>query len=114
MSAPGLVRILRRKGWRMPPGAVKVDRSTRWGNPFRVGFEATDQAHAASLFRRLIEQEGAFSARPGLPPTTTEDIRKLLRGKTLACWCKPGTPCHGLVLLEIANSNSHDLPARRA
>jgi hypothetical protein len=23
------------EGWRMPPNTVKVDRSTRWGNPFR-------------------------------------------------------------------------------
>ena len=26
-----------------------------------------------------------------------------LRGKNLACWCKPGTPCHTDVLLELAN-----------
>jgi hypothetical protein len=27
-----------------------------------------------------------------------------LRGKNLACWCKPRDPCHGDVLLEIANA----------
>lgn len=26
-----------------------------------------------------------------------------LRGRNLACWCKPGEPCHADVLLEIAN-----------
>lgn len=26
-----------------------------------------------------------------------------LRGKNLACWCKPGETCHADVLLEIAN-----------
>lgn len=26
-----------------------------------------------------------------------------LRGKNLACWCKPGTPCHADVLLKAAN-----------
>jgi hypothetical protein len=26
-----------------------------------------------------------------------------LRGKNLACWCKPGAPCHADVLLELAN-----------
>lgn len=26
-----------------------------------------------------------------------------LRGKTLACWCPPDQPCHGDVLLELAN-----------
>lgn len=27
-----------------------------------------------------------------------------LRGKNLACWCKPGQPCHADVLLELANA----------
>ena len=26
-----------------------------------------------------------------------------LAGKNLACWCKPGAPCHADVLLELAN-----------
>jgi len=26
-----------------------------------------------------------------------------LKGKNLACWCKPGWPCHADVLLKIAN-----------
>ena len=26
-----------------------------------------------------------------------------LRGKNLACWCKPDAPCHADVLLELAN-----------
>jgi hypothetical protein len=25
-----------------------------------------------------------------------------LRGKNLACWCKPGQPCHADVLLKLA------------
>jgi hypothetical protein len=37
-----------------------------------------------------------------LPPTAHE-IRTELRGKTLACWCALGAPCHADVLLEIAN-----------
>lgn len=34
MSGPQRLQLRRTKGWRIPPGAVKVDRSTRWGNPF--------------------------------------------------------------------------------
>lgn len=30
-------------------------------------------------------------------------VREQLRGKNLVCWCKP-LPCHGDVLLTIANS----------
>ena len=29
-----------------------------------------------------------------------------LRGKDLACWCKPGAPCHADVLLELANATN--------
>lgn len=25
-----------------------------------------------------------------------------LRGRNLACWCRPGDPCHGDVLLELS------------
>ena len=34
MPAPKRVRLSRVRGWRMPEGAIKVDRSTRLGNPF--------------------------------------------------------------------------------
>lgn len=37
MGKPQRIQLKRTKGWRMPPGTVKVDRSTRWGNPFRIG-----------------------------------------------------------------------------
>lgn len=32
------------------------------------------------------------------------DILEELRGKNLACWCPLDQPCHGDVLLELANS----------
>ncbi len=34
MTAPHRVRLSRAKGWRMPENTVKVDRTTKWGNPF--------------------------------------------------------------------------------
>lgn len=30
-------------------------------------------------------------------------IQAALRGRNLACWCKPSAPCHADVLLELAN-----------
>ncbi len=27
-----------------------------------------------------------------------------LRGKDLVCWCREGSPCHGDVLLELADA----------
>ena len=33
-----------------------------------------------------------------------EHARRELAGKNLACWCKPGTPCHAETLLRVANA----------
>lgn len=34
---PKRIQLQRRKGWRLPDGAVVVARPSRWGNPFPVG-----------------------------------------------------------------------------
>ena len=34
MSPPVRIKLSRAKGWRMPENTVKVDRTSRWGNPF--------------------------------------------------------------------------------
>jgi len=31
------------------------------------------------------------------------DFLEPLRGKNLGCWCKVGEPCHGDILLRLAN-----------
>lgn len=36
-------------------------------------------------------------------PPSIERIRAELRGRNLACWCRPGDPCHADALLELAN-----------
>jgi hypothetical protein len=58
---PTGIQRQRRKGWRKRPGSVIVDRTSRWGNPFRVG--------------GLVEEPGPYGgpARPytgALPPGT--------------------------------------------
>jgi hypothetical protein len=86
---PERVRLRRTAGWRMPAGTVKVDRSTRWGNPWRPE-DCGGAAEAVARFRAWLE--GGHG--PDLTP---------LRGKRLACWCAPGAPCHADVLIELAN-----------
>ena len=54
--------------------------------------------------RRAAAAEAARLYRAGLKPRNIRAIRRVLAGKNLACWCKPGTPCHADVLLEIANA----------
>ena len=87
----------------MPANTIKVDRSTRWGNPFRVapGYSATA---AVADFQRWIENDCPKRSPDDIPPPPTrEDIRQHLAGKNLACWCAIGQPCHAEVLLRLAN-----------
>jgi hypothetical protein len=108
---PDRIQLSRAKGWRMPENTVKVDRSTRWGNPFRTGIYGT-QAECVYAFQRMLSGLIVVSS---LKVTPEEQIAycdhlratlPALRGKHLACWCKPGTPCHADVLLEIANKET--------
>lgn len=87
----------------MPPNTLKVDRSTRWGNPMRA-CDGYPPAQAVSDYRLLVTGVGAseFNAKFGMPPALT-DIKYSLAGRNLACWCRIGQPCHADVLLEIAN-----------
>lgn len=103
---PRRIQLRRSKGWRMPTNTVKVDRSTRWGNPFRAGPEVSPEA-ATKLFEKWIRGDldpplATDALRPGQAPTLLQ-IRQDLRGKSLACWCPIGAPCHGEVLLRLAN-----------
>ena len=117
------VRIQRRrtKGWTMPENTVYVGRGSRWGNPFPVGLIGRDVA--IEMYRDLLV--GCFSPTP-LQHLSDSDfadvfarksifwqrngahakwaVQTFLRGKNLACWCKPSEPCHADVLLEWANS----------
>jgi hypothetical protein len=90
----------------MPPNTVKVDRTTKWGNPFIVGQEnpflpgriVEYRRHAWSLYLGFASQDEELIAA----------ARAELRGKNLACWCPLPGPyeddcCHASVLLQIAN-----------
>lgn len=99
---PKRIQLKRTKGWKMPPNTVKVDRSTKWGNPFRVGRDG-DVEDCVDKF--LLWLDGKPDGHALLL-----DAEKELRDKNLACWCKIWdenglrVPCHADVLLEIANS----------
>lgn len=102
MSAPKRIQLRRTKGWRKPEGAVNVARPTKWGNPYRVGdihpetWEERTAEEAVALYRHSIEQ--------WWPEEFAADVRRELRGKDLACWCRLDQPCHADVLLELANA----------
>lgn len=96
---PQRIQRKRTKGWRMPENTVYVGRPTKWGNRYTVKVWGSHE-RAVSAFRAMCEDTD--------PEATgcaefREQIKRELRGKNLACWCKEGQPCHADVLLEIAN-----------
>jgi hypothetical protein len=102
---PERIQLKRTKGWKMPPNTVKVDRSTRFGNPFVVGSpRVPDAAIALRLFEKMLT-EFDVSESDELFVFTDARLRKDLGGKNLACWCALDQPCHADVLLRIANSS---------
>lgn len=116
---PVRVQLSRAKGWRMPTNTVKVDRTTKWGNPFTVagareaGYKGTDddlKAYSVESFRAWLTSPNwqNYWQGPQAEKTRATILECIgdIRGKNLACWCKPGTPCHADVLLELANKGN--------
>lgn len=102
MTTPVRLQLSRKRGFNLQAlsratnglDAVKVDRSTSLGNPFQVA-KGTSTLLSVKAFRAWITSpENA---------TALENAIHLCKNKNIACWCKPGTPCHADVLLEIAN-----------
>ncbi len=73
------------------PYDVRIDRRTKWGNPFHIGPDG-DRNMVILKYRMYI------ASRNDLIDALPE-----LKGKTLACWCKPAS-CHGDVLAELAEA----------
>lgn len=123
MTAPRRIQRRRTKGWRMPEGAVYVGRGSKWGNPYRPAFV---DGQWVAVDDNGVEYVGYGPLAPwGGWPTRTGAIRECvrlfstvevayglladradvseLRGRDLACWCPLDAPCHGDVLLDLAN-----------
>ena len=112
---------------------VYVGRPSKWGNPFRivqysdgkwaVKTDGSDRCndiliqygHAVYDTKEAAAKDAVFCHAYWLCPhgdsvmdsinkeTEFYEQIKLLKGKNLSCWCKPGDPCHADVLIEIAN-----------
>lgn len=96
---PQRIQRKRVKGWRKPAGAMVVDRSTNWGNPYEAKYLGADRALLVGLYRDWIKSgEARF---------VIKNIDRL-RGKDLVCWCPLDQPCHADVLLELANRAEPD------
>lgn len=125
---PERIQCTRRAKWKTP-GVVYVGRHVdrtgaqtwygRWGNPFVIK-KTSDGMYGVYYEARLLVRwdtarlaaaeavdryEGAI--RESLPrfPLLPEIVARL-GGCDLACWCPIGEPCHGDVLLALANPRS--------
>jgi hypothetical protein len=69
---------------------VLIDRTTKWGNPFRIGKDGSRE-------EVIKKYEQWIRKHPRLLKCLPE-----LKGKILGCWCKPEA-CHGDVLIKLIN-----------
>lgn len=99
-DSPHRVQLKRTKGWKMPADTVKIDRTTRWGNPFTP---ADSGSVANAVANHAAWMKGELAAPDGAVPPSVEEIRSALRGRHLACWCALDGPCHADLMLQIAN-----------
>lgn len=128
MCKPIRLRLSRAKGFDLQGHsqeanglpAVNVARPSLYGNPFSVKDAAdiyncrTESAHhyAVEWFREWIttpltaEAHQPMHEWDGYQAQHAKITKGLpsLRGKNLACFCRPGFACHADVLLELANA----------
>jgi len=84
-------RVLNKRTDKIPPDAVYVGRPSKWGNPFKVSKDCS-QEEAVAQYADWLD---------GMIFNERLDLDELI-GKDLVCWCAP-LPCHADVLLELAN-----------
>lgn len=124
-DTPKRLRRERTKGWRKPDNCVIVDRTTKWGNPFKVGEKIRNDSPLWPYIAAAVP--GGARGLAALTPVTREQAVDLysswvieqphlmlslgeLAGKDLACFCPlpaEGEPdrCHAALLLALANGD---------
>lgn len=118
LPAPRRVQLSRAKGWRMPPNTVKVDRTTKWGNPFNLkhhshcwtavahGFKGDPPGrHAASIamFAAWVAQQAPAEVECGLFAQRKDEERVPI---ALAPEIKaPTPPTIAAILAELGGRN---------
>jgi len=75
----------------IPAGAIYIGRPSKWGNLLKIGRDGTRE-EVIQKYKEWIEKTDFL----------LDDTIHELKGKDLVCWCSP-LPCHGDILLEIAN-----------
>jgi hypothetical protein len=93
---PTRIQIRRDRPWQTTPKAIicarRKDKAGRWRNEYTKKEHGTAE-QCVRLYIAAHTDDAAFRAT----------VKRELGGKDLACWCKPGDPCHAEVLLRWAN-----------
>ena len=133
MVRPVRLQLSRRKGFSLQAlsretnglEAVKVTRPGPWGNPFPITKGIATSMGVTSpiwsvgtwegpaMWFRHTEAEAielsvaAFKTWVCQPAQSRllDQARLGLRGKNLACFCRPGQLCHADIWIELANPN---------
>lgn len=79
---------------------VYIGRPSKWGNPYVIGPDGGRET-VINKYRDWILSQ----------PALMLDL-KTLKGKKLGCYCAP-QPCHGDVLVELANKYYPDVDVHR-
>ena len=106
----------RTKGWRKPEGAIIVDRTSKWGNPYTVeaakhNSVSSPHQHAVDAFENWLKGNycklacNDINKLKTLRKTILTNIHQL-KGKDLVCFCPLDKPCHADVLIRMANEQA--------
>ncbi|MGW2520493.1 DUF4326 domain-containing protein [Streptomyces sp. NPDC001617] len=128
---PARIQRKRLPGWTLagattnPNGAQIVDRTSRYGNPFKIGVDADDAAHATALYREWLETNSPTVYNPyaGADYLDAMNARRdwilahvhELAGKDLACPCDlpadgEEDTCHARFLIDLADRMAKAAP----
>ena len=73
-----------------------IDRTTQWGNPYRIGRDGTRSQVIQKYREWIVSQPRLMQQLPSL------------KGKILGCHCLPKA-CHGQVLIELVDGKRMNL-----
>lgn len=105
MIQPVRIQLSRAKGFNLQEysrsinglPAKKIDRSTKWGNHYKIGSYHIISGRPISLEYSLYLFKLLLMTKIRLKIIDIEE----LRGFNLACWCKESNKCHGDIYLKL-------------
>lgn len=77
------------------PGDIRIDRRTKWGNPYPI----TDtETRSQVLFKYVFYLKNAIDGGE-------LNISEISGAKRIGCWCKP-LSCHGDILKKLIEESN--------